>query len=264
MRGAVGAPSLRCRVPLEGVPSDLVDTHLREMTATIPINTVGPALSVLSSADGEAFVPTATLDGTEIVLPLTEAIASQPWRLAILLNLIDFSGGEEDSDLRLIDRVVVESSGLDGVTVEQCFGDLQERFESARAFLSAKLPDGFYLDEYAEGAWPEEAEFYSFAVTMSLGSALSPDAISRMGELCKYLEQMNAWMGFTLDGNFENWMAQNKILYPGGVEVDKSTLVYRAERPPSDISLTLVLVEEMLLKRFETPIERWSFDIQPM
>lgn len=68
--------------------------------------------------------------------------------------------------------VTIVAPALAVVTVEAAFAQLAVRQQEAREVLTRRLPEGFWLDDYAEDQWPEEADEYLFDLSLVLSRGL--------------------------------------------------------------------------------------------
>lgn len=257
------APHLRVRLNWAGVPSSSRASHLSDMARTIPANTVGPAAAVLAATEGSAFRLDPVVEGEEIVLPLPQEAVSEAWRAAIILNVVDFAVAQDDPDIRLVESATIHADSLAGASVDQVFAELGERLAQARAYLKGFLPEDFWLDDYEEDNWPEEADEYAFDVGMTLARTLSPPEADELSGLVAHVEEMIAWMAFALDGSAPEWQEAGSMLYGGEASVEGATIRIAAERPPSDIGLAVAMVARIAENAFSAPVSKWTIEITP-
>ncbi|MCV0397648.1 MAG: hypothetical protein K5872_17560 [Rhizobiaceae bacterium] len=256
-------PHIRVSLNWTGVEPANRSTHLNEMARRIPLNTVGPTAKVLAAMEGASFQAESVVDGEAFVIPLPPEAVSEPWRLAVLFNVIDFSVAQDDPDIQLLESVVIHADGT-ASSVDQCFADLADRLARTREWLKQFLPEDFWLDDYEEDNWPEEADEYAFDIEMSLERALPSPEAARLSSLLAHVEEMIAWMAFSLDGSAPDWQEAGSMLYGGEATIEGGTIRIAAERPPSDISLAVAMIARIAEYAFGAPVSRWTIEIAPM
>lgn len=251
------------RLALNNVAASKRGAHAREMTATIPINTIRPALVWFHAMAGATDAISAELEGGDIIIPLSSA-ATARWQIAILLNLIDFAVGEPDKDVQLISAVQVHAPGAGNWTHALVLEDLRKRMDVSRANLTERLPKNTFIDEYTLGEWPQDAWYYTFAVTWKLNTPLAPHVMDALYGLLDDLELVVAWMGFALTGDAQGWEDQGKMIFPGETRVGPRLIYWGAERPPSDIAFACLWIDRLIEVELMREVTMWSPDIKPL
>lgn len=236
--------ALRIVLNMTNVPLGDIPAYVEDMARTIPLETLVPALFVLA---GSATAQAGSIDpaaGTySIALPAKSV--SEPWRVACMLNLVEFAVAEDDLDLRLIKRVEAWVRKDFVPDPQICFADLLRRKAKARAQLARYLPANFSPDEYVAGEWPEEAEYYDFNLSFTFEKAFSAEAADRLAALGDALDRMIGWMGFEHAGSATEWQEQSKMLYEFEMSIDGSTVRLDFGGPPADIALAIeILLQE--------------------
>jgi len=256
------SPHLVAPLSLEGVAPSERATYVADMARTIPFNTVSRAIRVFAAMNGERFeaAPTPTADA--VVIPLPDAAVAPAWRAAVIVNLVDFAFATDDPELRLNQSATLHDPALADVSVAGLMDALATATEAARATMTKRLPEGFWLDEYEGGNWPSDSEEYVYEVVLSLSRALTAAEASAMGVLLEDLEMIVAWMGFATEGSAQEWVDAGKMVYPGETEIAGATITWSAERPPSDIAPAL-LIAEAILERAGVTVQDWKVTIHP-
>lgn len=256
-----GQTELRIALSFSGVPDETHQTHISDMTPTIPAETIEPALLLFAAMENENYSMSPYSADNSIVISLPAAALSEPWRAAILLNLIDFATAEEDVDLKLVDAVSLASPALADMRIESAYSNLESKLDQARSQLKSVLPDGFWLDQYEQDNWPEDADEYYFDVTIGLSRAISDAEIKAISTLANSLELIIGWMGFAFEGTATGWQNRGKMLYAGDVVVEQQQIRYSADHPPSDISLAILMLVQILDNKFDISVTKWDINI---
>lgn len=256
-----GPPHLFLPLSYDPMPPAELAAHKANMAKTIPWNTVGPAVRLLAAAAGEALPPPPFVDGDAVVVPLPAAAVAEPWRAAVLLNLVDFSVVADDEELRLIKGASLRAPALAGVTPDAAFAALAAQVEAGRAKMKTRLPMGFWIDDYEKDNWPEASGDYDFDLAMTLSRALAPAEAAQIATLAEDGEMVVGWMAYVTEGTAQAWVDSGKMVYSGETSAKGDALKWNASRPPTDFAPSLLLVEAAL-GRMSVTIDKWAFTIQ--
>jgi hypothetical protein len=256
-----GPPHLFLPLSYDPMPPAEAAAHKAAMARTIPWNTVGGAVRLFAAAAGEPLPPPAFVDGEAIVIPLPAAAVAEPWRAAVLLNLVDFSVVADEEDLRLIKGASLRAPRLAGLTPETAFHALASRIEADRAVMTTHLPKGFWVDEYEKGNWPEVSDEYDFDLTLGLSRALTTTESAQIAALAEDGEMIVAWAAYATEGLAQAWVDSGKMIYSGETSAKGAALAWNASRPPTDFAPSLLLVEAAL-NLIGVSINRWDIEIQ--
>ncbi len=256
-----GPPHLYLPLSYDPMPPADLAAHKAKMANTIPWNTVGSAVHLFAAAAGEALPPPPFVDGDAVVIPLPAAAVAEPWRAAVILNLVDFSVVADEEELRLIKGASLRAPALAGVTPDAAFAALAAQIEAGRGAMKKRLPKGFWLDEYEKDNWPEESGDYDFDLTLGLSRALAAPEAAQLAALAEQGETIVAWMAFATEGTAQSWVDAGTMVYSGDVSARGTTLAWNASRPPTDFAPSLLLVEAALA-RMGVSIDKWDIAVQ--
>lgn len=256
-----GPPHLYLPLSYEPKPSAEAAAHKADMAKTIPWNTVSSAIRLLAAAAGEPLPPPPFVDGEAVVIPLPAATVSDPWRAAVLLNLVDFSVYTDDEDLRLIKSASLRAPTLAGVSIDAAFSTLAAQIEAARATMSKHLPKDFRVYGEEPGVWPVGSDEFEFDLTLGLSRPLTAPESAKITALAEDGEMIVAWMGYAIEGTAQAWVDSGKMVYSGKTTASGATLGWNAGRPPTEFTPSLLLVEAALA-RIGVSIVKWDVDIQ--
>jgi len=231
------------------------------MARTMPWNTVGGAVRLFAAAAGEALPPPPFVDGEAVVIPLPNASVSEPWRAAVILNLVDFSLEDSDSELLLIKNASLRAPALSGLTLDAGFAALAAHIEATRAVMKSHLPADFWVDQYEKDNWPEDSDQYGYDLRLGLSRTLSLVEEAQIGPLVEDGDSIVGWMAYATDSTAWAWLDEGKEIFGGEASVSKEMLSWSAGRPPTDFAPSLLLVEAALA-RMGVTITKWDIAIQ--
>lgn len=249
-------PALRVTVKPEHRAADLA--------LEIPAGSLLPALTVFSAIDGTpARGPAEALGERELVFLLPPAIGGTPWRVAMLVNLIDNAvfGSGDPATSQLIESVTVESDSLASETVDSLLHALEVRKEEARREMTAILPVDFVTHPDLGHEWPADGTEWIFDIQTMTEKPLTDMQQAECRELLEQIDALLAWTAFETENSPSQVLASGIVPYPVEIEVAADFFTYRLEMPPSGVALPLVLLRDAFEKRFSTKLVRWNVAI---
>lgn len=255
------------RQPLSG-PALRVTTKpehsAAQLAPDVPAGSILPGLAVFSAIDGTSVPgPAEVLGERELVFRLPPLTGGTPWRVAVLVNLIDNAvfGSDDPAISQLIESVTIESDGLAGATAETLFRALEARKEEARQEMTATLPAEFVTHPDLGREWPADGTEWMFEIQAFPEKPLSDAQQTECRELIEQIDALLAWTAFETEKSPAEILASGSVPYPVEIEVTADTLTYQLEMPPSGIALPLVLLREAVEKRFSTKVVKWNVGI---
>ncbi len=203
-----------------------------------------------------------TISEREIHISFSASLLSRLWQIASVLNLIDGATFLGDEDDPFIERVVVKPGTLENVSLESMYGDLKAYLEHCRATMTNFLPEDFEVDEYIGRQWPDTPSDYMYDILMRPSRPMSQAAQDTTKAFLLNFDQLMAESAFEPDTSPEEWLEDGAIPYPVEITVAASSISYRIEMPPTDFSPGLLMVSDVLEKRYDLAIASWEFSIR--
>ncbi|WP_117190269.1 hypothetical protein [Rhizobium terrae] len=257
IRSNSGKPRLRVSIAPDYSAADM-------FRSAIPADTVLPALDIFAAISGE--VPArggVTTSGSEIVFDLPSHVAADAWKVAVLVNLIDYAtAADGDMETRLVDKVTVEASALGSIDFPALQAALEARKEAAREEMTARLPADMEVHPDLGRIWPADAVEFFIKVVMKFSRTLQEAEKASVHASLESLDSLVAWSGFETERNPEQWLENSWVPYPVEIAVEAATAEYSVEMAPSDISLVFVLFREALEKSLDVDIAAWDFEFR--
>jgi hypothetical protein len=240
------------------------DHSAAEMAPDVPASSVLPALAVFAAIDGTPSpAPAEPIDGSNFIFRLSSAVASSPWRAAMLLNLIDNAvfGSDDPASSSLIESVTFESDDLALHTLETLQAALDARKEEARGIMTGILPPDFETHPDLGREWPADGIEWFFKVEMKTETRLTQAQQDDCRVLVKHVDSMLAWTAFETDKSPAEVLEAGIVPYPVEVTVSASSLTYQLEMPPSGTAMPLVMMRDILEKRWSAKVSAWTIEI---
>lgn len=252
-----GKPVMRVSIAPDYSAADM-------FSSAIPAGTVRPAIEIFSAAAGEAqAMAGVTTAGNEIVFDLPPSVAGEAWKIAVLVNLVDYgTAADGDIETRIADKVTIESSALAGKDFAALQAALEARKDAAREEMTALLPADVVVHPDLGRVWPADAVEYLIRVDMKFSRALQKNESAWAKEFLENLDGLVAWSAFETDRQPVTWLENSWIPYPVDITVEATHAEYDVEMPPSDISLVFILFRDALKALQGVEIAGWDFEFR--
>jgi hypothetical protein len=225
----------------------------------VPAGSIQSAFAVFAAIDKvPAPGPAVVVSEREFLFSLPPSIAGSPWRVALILNLIDNAvfSSETPGESSLIETVTVESDALAGLEFGVLQADLETRKEEARQEITSLLPPNFTADVDLGREWPADGSSWFFDIRMQTERAI--DQASACRDMLLRVDDMIAWTAFETEKSPAEYLESGLVPYPCEVAVSGSTASYSAEMPPVGTGLPLVLMRDILENHYAAKVKSWT------
>ncbi|WP_089727586.1 hypothetical protein [Candidatus Thiosymbion oneisti] len=239
-------------------------------------DTVAPCVASLgvffAGLDHRDYPPptvTATDDTIELRFPAGQM--DQGWRLATLLNMVDFVTGSDtgDMDERLVSAVLVTTAGLaSGTGISELFKDLENQLQAAAHWDRPDLTiedalaieiDGEVIAIDDEEGWPSDFDRLIFRSQIQLRRPLDAKQARATEAFFDAMCEMTVWTAFTTDISARDWKEAGNILFPSELSIDGATTSVDADYPPVDFAF---LLKQLVAYVESTGIEVLRIDVE--
>lgn len=186
-----------------------------------------------------------------------------PWMIASIIALVDSATFLQDiDDDPFITSVRVQTPHMPDVHLESAFSDM-ERFSRECALELSPLLDGkFEIEGEPQSDWPSDARIYFFDMVITLDKPIPAALITPVEELFSLVEICLAGTAFEPQASVEELFDEGHIPFPSKVVVEDNTITYSVETPPSDISIPIRLVRDIINLNPTIEITDWTVAIR--
>jgi hypothetical protein len=233
-----------------------------DLAPDVPAGSLQPAFAVFAAIDKSPSAgPAKVINDREFSFPLPEMIASSPWRMAVIINLIDNAvfGLENPGVSTLIESVTVENDALAVAEFDAFQAALQTQMENARQEITKLLPPDYKEDVDIGREWPADGSDWFFNIELELDKPVENAEACR--ELLQQVDDMIAWTGFETQKTPIEYLQNGLVPYPAEVKVSGTSATYSAEMPPVGTGLPLILMRDVLENQFGAKVKNWKMDI---
>lgn len=252
--GASGQPESGPLLRLTTQP----EVHAERLARDGVMANLRPALAVFAALDGTALTLGLEVTGAhEFTIPLTTEVAAQPWRLAILILLIDnlVSGSDDPGISHLLKSVEIEADGAVGLTQASLLGALEARKASADAAMTHWLPATFELaPPYVGRVFLVDGREWIFDLIIHPAGRFAHERATTLLRLIEDLDSVMAWTGFEVDLTPSDVLSNGLVPYPTVCEVKDGSVRYGAEMPPSGCGLMFDLMIALVVAASDAPV----------
>lgn len=247
---------------LSAVPPVERSAHVAGMASTVPGETLAPAFALFDVLDGRTArsSPIQIADNKRLIIPLDESALAQQWRVAMLLNLIDFATfvDADDPELRQIEKVLL-------ATPLECspagtYSRLSEMAEWAAGKILSLEGSKLLVDGEAGESWPVDSMEYAYAAGTTFDKPVGDSA----APMLETIDTLLAWSAFATSGSSTQWIEKGWTPYPVEITAKGPEVKYRLEAPPNDIAFPLLLFEKVVEQRLSVKVLNRSISISTL
>lgn len=258
--------------------ADRLDARARREYVASVADTIAPCIESLgiffAGLDHRDYPPptvTATDDAIELRFPPGQLDSG--WRLATLLNMVDFVTGSDtgDMDERLVSAVLVTAGLASDTGIGELFKDLENQLQAAthRQYGSLTIEDaqaieidGKVIAMDDEGGWPSDFSGRIFNSQLRLRRPLDGEQATATVAFFDAICEMTSWTAFTTDVSAREWKELGNILFTAELSVEGAIIDVHASHPDVDFAFLLeqvvAYVEAMGIEVLHIDVEHFD------
>jgi len=245
-----------------------VASRVKELAAMIHEDQLAPAFNIFGRDTSEALSVGPRIDpNRDIVFDLPPAMTDTPWKIAILLNLLDYGTApiEGEEEMRFITQAEFSLPNSSGLTLEKLNAELADWNSSALKWLREDVWSGANTEDSQLEQWPESFESAGVEVLMEYNAPLETDADAEALKLIgRDLEALTAWTGLETKAiNIDAWNEQ-MLEYPVTRESTRTSMRYHVEFAPANPASLLRLFTDILEDRYSRNVSKWEIRAYPL
>ena len=258
---------LRLRPGAKSLPMFGKKSALRKLAQSLNENAIAPMIELTAALKGQPALIITGQPGerNDIVFELPPETVCEPWRVACLLNLLDFAttigADPEEPEYQSLIAVRIDHAAVAELTLDEAYDDLRRQTAQAIKEMQSHLPETFDLNDSDGRVWPVDQEDYSFDATLGFAAPLNASQQNGVKHLAETLDAMLAWTAFETEIQAEDWLGDGLIPYPVAIEVSESFVRVSLEDPPSNPALPLLLLSAGLAANTGGKGESWALRI---
>ena len=243
-------------------------SRVRDLAAMIYDDQLAPAVSIFTSNASEAASARPRVDpNNDIVLDLPPTMIDAPWKVAILLNLLDYGTApiEGEESLRFITSAELSLPAAAGVALNALQPALQAWKSDCLDWMRQEIWPSADTEDSPLEQWPDDFENAGVEILMEYDAPLETDADARaLKQLGRDLEALGAWTGLeTRQLDIDAWNEQ-MLEYPVTRDSTRVSMRYHVEFSPANPAPLLRLFSDLLERRYERRIEKWAIRAYPL